>query len=99
MDGKSPSYPTETKYFKDINEMKKACVMKNPSLEVKWYGGEGEKSFTGLCQIFTDKTATSLNAKSMTAHAVHVTLLNFKKPFRECLIKMGTQLLDSYRVI
>jgi len=82
-------HPTNTLFFRNINRMKRASVMKCPEMEVIWYENGECKSFTGLCQVFTDKTASSLNAKAMTAHAVHLTLLNFDKRFREWLINHG----------
>ena len=48
--------------------------------------------------MFTDKTVAALKSNSFSAHAVHITLLNFSKAFRRRMIQEGHKVLGFFPV-
>ena len=69
--------------------------MRRDSLHESWNDDNEDlpKSFVGMFQLYTDKTATTLKANATVAHPVHVVLLNVTREFRLKLINGGHTLV------
>ncbi|MEM9680053.1 MAG: hypothetical protein AAF901_06985 [Bacteroidota bacterium] len=59
--------------------------------EVRWRDEilDGEESFVGCVQFYTDKSMTTLKSSGLTFYPVHVTLLNFTEEARNFMITNG----------
>lgn len=89
------AHPVSTKFGKEIERKVRERVMRSPKSEVLWNARENEmpKSFSGLIQIYSDKTATSLKCSALVAYPVHVVWLNFTARQRRYLIDHGYTLV------
>ena len=54
--------------------------------------------FTGIKQIYSDKSATSLKSSAVNSYPVHITLLNFNDSFRTRKIVEGKTILGYFLV-
>lgn len=63
----------------------------SPSTNSVWVENENDEKpcFLGMVQVYTDTTASTLEANAMVAYAVHVKLQNFTYEFRRNLIDHG----------
>lgn len=92
-DSGSVHHPLQTRFFKDKYRKLKLSIMGSMDNGVIWTESGNGKSFIGFIQLFTDKTVAALKSNSFSAHAVHITLLNFSKSFRKRMIQEGHSVL------
>ena len=70
----------------------KLALSSNPS--EFWHDRtSSDPHFTGIIQIYSDKSATSLKSSAVNAYPVHITLLNFDASFRTRKIVEGKTIL------
>lgn len=88
----TPGHPMETGHFKDVIEGIRSDVMKSKGQNGAWWNDSDKnfpRSFVGLVQLYSDKTATTLKANALVAYPIHAVLLNFSLTHRRFLIDNG----------
>ena len=86
-------HPLRTPFFKEKYRNLKLSIMGSKDKGVIWNDSGDRKSIIGFIQLFTDKTVAALKTNSFSAHAVHITLVNFTKAFRKRMIQEGHTVL------
>ena len=96
--GGSQRHPLQTPFFKEKYRNLKLSIMGSKDKGVIWNDTGNGKSFIGFIQLFTDKTVAALKSNSFSAHAFHITLMNFSKAFRRRMIQEGHTVLGFFPV-
>ncbi len=89
--------PVTSGFGKSIIPRVKNMIKSSRKEGVRWYDSHSSKnviqSMVGMCQLYSDKSATTLNIGGVSFHPIHVTLLNFKRKVRQKLIACGLTIL------
>ena len=87
--------PMETDYFHEAYACIRRRVIASPDETVVWNDNSPShpRSFVAFCQLFSDKTVSSLGVSAFTAYPIHLVLLNTTPERREWLINNGLTLI------
>ena len=87
------SHLMETNFGKEIYNHVKDKVLSSTDPSVIWYEQpfSDQMSFSGILQMYSDKSAVTLRKNGISAYPVHINFLNFKYPeWRRQILKERT---------
>lgn len=89
------SHPLHSEFFAELYMSIRSHIMGSANSKIQWNQSRDSmpKSFIGMLQIYTDKTATTLKSQSLVGYPIHVTFLNVSVQLRRFLIDHGYTLV------